>query len=204
MRPRDLRRLALCGALLALAGCGPTGAYVWVNDVPKTDLAGAGDGAYVIGAGDLLSVRVYNQEAISTRGRVRPDGRIAVPLAGEIEAVGRRPVDLAKEIEAHLKSFVVAPVVAVSVEEIQPVKISVLGEVARPGMFTLEAGAGVLEALASAGGPTDFADKDAIFVLRRRGAAPPLRVRFTYAQLTGGAGNAAAFTLVSGDVVTVE
>lgn len=81
-------------------------------------------------------------------------------------------------------------------------QISVLGEVARPGVFSLEPGAGVLEALASAGGATEFADRGRIFVLRRRGERPPLRIRFSWARLAEGGG--AAFALADGDVVMVE
>ncbi len=66
---------------------------------------------------DTLTVRVYNQDGVTTRGRVRPDGRIALPLAGEVEAEGRRPADLAREIEAKLKPFFVAPSVAVNVDD---------------------------------------------------------------------------------------
>lgn len=198
---RSLHLLAFAAALLA--ACGSAGSYTWVDDVPKTEIAGPTQGDYVIGSGDLLAIRVYNQEALSTRGRVRPDGKIGVPLAGEIEAQGRRPQDLAREIEAHLKPFVLAPAVIVSVEEIRPLQVSILGEVARPGVVSLEPGAGVLQALASAGGTTDFADRERIFVLRKRPAQPPLRIRFSYSQLAGG-GSGATFALVNGDVVMVE
>lgn len=191
-------------ATIAIAGCGAAGEYVWVDQVPRTEIADAPPGDYVIASGDVLMVRVYNQDAISTRARVRPDGRIGVPLAGEIEALGRRPADLAKEIEARLKPFVVAPAVTIAVEEVQAVRVSVIGEVARPGTYALEPRAGVLDALAGAGGVSEFADRDRIFVLRKRAGKPPMRVRFSYARLAAGEGRAAAFVLIAGDVVTVE
>ena len=201
---RLLRTARAASAALALSGCAAIGPYVWIDDVPLTDIAEPSRRDYAINTGDLLSIRVYNQDAISTRARVRPDGRIAVPLAGEVDAVGRRPLELAKEIEAQLKPFVVAPAVVVSVDEVQPVQVSVLGEVTRPGVFPIEQGAGVLQALALAGGTTRFARRDRIFVLRKRLAEAPLRVRFTYEQLSGGSPRASSFTLVSGDVVSVE
>lgn len=196
-----IRILTACAAL-GLAACGSALDYTWIEDVPATELASVHRGDYVIATGDLLAVRVYNQEALSSRGRVRPDGKISVPLAGEVVARGRRPADLARDVEALLKPFMVAPAVVVSVEEIQPMQISVLGEVARPGVFALEPGAGILAALASAGGTTEFADRDRVFVLRKRAEGPPLKIRFTYARLTGSGG--AAFVLADGDVVMVE
>ena len=189
---------------LVLTGCsGDIGSFTWVDEVPRAEIAAAAAGDYLIAEGDLLNVRVYNQDALSTRGRVRPDGRIGVPLAGEIEALGRRPADLAKELEARLKPFILAPAVVVGVEEIQPIRITVLGEVGHPGVFLVEPGAGVLQALASAGGTTEFADRDRIFVIRRRPAKEPLKIRFSYARLYNGA-RAPAFALATGDVVTVE
>ncbi len=202
MSPRDLLQLAI--VVLSLAGCGSAGAYLWVDEVPATEVVDPGPRQYVIAAGDVLSIRVYNQDAISTRGKVRPDGKIGVPLAGEVDAGGRRPVELAREIEAQLKPFVVAPAVVVSVEEVQPIHVAVLGEVARPGVYALEPGAGVLQAMAIAGGATDFADRDGIYLLRKRAAQPPLRIRFSYAKLAGGEGRGAGLTLVAGDVLMIE
>jgi polysaccharide export outer membrane protein len=173
---------------------------VWVDDVPASEFGGKPE-AYVINVGDLLNVRVYNQDAMSTRARVRPDGKIAVPLLGDIEARGRKPAELAKALEARLKEFVVAPAVIVTVEEAQPMLVSVIGEVARPGILTLEPTSGVLQALAGAGGVTDYANRDRIFVFRR---SPQLRIRFTYESLTRGEGKGAAFLLQQGDVVVVE
>jgi polysaccharide export outer membrane protein len=203
MRARKRTTAALITAL-SLPGCGYAGPYVWVDDASRAELGDAAGRDYVIAGGDLLAVRVYNQEALSIRGRVRPDGRIAVPLAGEVEALGRRPADLARELEARLKSFVVAPAVVVAVEEVQPIRISVIGEVAHPGVFTLDADAGVLQALAMAGGATEYADRERIFVIRRVHAKAPVRIRFSYARLLGGSARAAAFVLAPGDVVAVE
>jgi polysaccharide biosynthesis/export protein len=184
-------REALIGLLLA--GCGAAEPYVWVEQVPEAT-AGEGSGEYVIAAGDVLAVRVYNQDAVTTRSRVRPDGRIAVPLAGEVQAEGRRPADLAREIEARLKPFFVAPAVAIGVDEVQPLRVPVMGEVAHPGVYPLEPRAGVLDALAAAGGTTEYADRDRIFVVRRRAGKDGVRIRFTYGRLAG----------VPGDVVMVE
>ncbi len=200
-------RLSLWAVVLAagaLAGCAAVGPYVWVDDVPPAEVAEPARRDYTINTGDLLMIRVYNQDAISTRTRVRPDGKIAVPLAGEVDAVGRRPVELAKEIEAQLKPFVVAPAVVVSVDEVQAVQVSVLGEVTRPGVFPIEPGVGVLQALALAGGITRFAHPDRIFVLRKRLAEAPLRIRFTYEMLSSGSPRASSFVLLPGDIVTVE
>lgn len=201
MADRTFARILALSVLLG--ACASTGRYVWVDDLPRADDAGARD--YVIGSGDLLSVRVYAQDPVSTRVRVLGDGKITVPLVGDVIARGRRPSELAKEIETKLKPFLVAPSVSVTVEEAKPMSVSVVGEVAHPGVYVLEPMAGVLTAVASAGGTTEFADRDRIFVLRRAsGGGEPLRIRFRWEHLVHAEGRALGFALQPGDVVVVE
>jgi polysaccharide export outer membrane protein len=158
---------------------------------------------YVIGVGDVLSIEVFDQPKMAARERVRPDGKMSMPLLGEFTAVDKAPAALAKELEKTLKdrSLVVDPRVAVHVDEIKPLAVSVLGKVARPGAFTIEPGAGVAQALASAGGLTDFADKTEIYLVRS--TTPAVRLRFTFDQLTGRSATASQFKLKNGDVIVV-
>jgi len=183
------------------SSCGGSGAFVWYRDLPRTEWVES-SGEYVIGVGDAIRVQVYEQDALTTNAKVRTDGRIALPFVGEIVAVGKHPSMLARELEARLKEFIVSPRVIVNVEASQPVTVSVLGEVGKVGVLTLEPSAGLLEALAQAGGPSDYADKSSIFVLRK---SPGFRrIRFTYDALVQNIGGAATFPLRTGDVVVVE
>jgi polysaccharide export outer membrane protein len=75
--------------------------------------------------------------------------------------------------------------------------------VTHPGSYALADSATVLQALASAGGLTDFAATDRIFVLRRTHGLVD-RIRFTFKSLTGTSGLAPLFELRAGDVVVVE
>ena len=188
---------------LALGGCKTQAPYIWGDSLPATN--DPADKEYVIQPGDQLSVRVWGQDSMSARARVRPDGRISLPFLDDVEAAGVTPSALGKRIQARLKEYVVNPVVTVSLEDLRPVVVSVLGEVARPGQYPLEQGSGVLQALAAAGGMTPFADKDWILVVRKRkGGADTERIRFTYEQLKGAQGRATNFRLQGGDVVVVD
>lgn len=187
---------------LLIGGCATGhGAYTWIDDyalrAPETP------SGFVIGNGDVVNVQVFDNEKISARGRVRGDGKLALPLVGEVDAAGKTPRNLALDIERSLQEqkFVLNPRVTVVVDEVQPLKVSVLGAVARAGTYSLDGESGVAEALASAGGLTDFAHKDQIYVLRR--LPTPLRLRFTFQSLTE-VGRAAAFRLRTGDVVVAE
>jgi len=183
-----------------VSACGASGSYVWVQDLPKEPAASAGD--YLINVGDTVSVKVLNNEPMSTKAKVRSDGRIALPVLGEVDARGKRPSSLRGELEARLKEYLNTPSVTVNVEEFAPMTISVLGEVARPGAFNVDPSATLAQVLATAGGLTEFADRDRIFVVRSQPA--PQRVRFTWEGLTRNGAGVATFALRPGDVVVVE
>ena len=106
------------------------------------------------------------------------------------------------ELSERLKSFIVSPDVTVSLAD-HAILVAVLGEVRTPTMVRLAPGWGVLQALASAGGLTELADKDRIFVLRKT-AKSTMRIRFTYELLTRPDGPASQFPLHPNDVVVVE
>ncbi len=204
--PRAVRGAAvvlLC-ALVSLTGCasGTKGPFVWAADFVASDPSTA-DAQYVVGVGDLLAVQVFDNEKISTRGRVRSDGRLAMPLINDVLVVGRSPSQVAAAVVKALKdgNFVLNPRVNVVVEEVPPVKVTVLGAVDKAGTYAIDPGSGVAEALASAGGLTEFAHKDRIFVLRK--VPTPVRIRFTFAGLTD-TGPAGRFRLQQGDIVVVE
>lgn len=104
--------MALASA--ASLGCAGAGQYVWYRELPNIERSAAA-GDYVIGIGDELSIRVYEQDALSSDVKIRSDGKIALPLAGEVVAAGKRPAELSAELERLLKQFIVTPRVTVNV-----------------------------------------------------------------------------------------
>src|ERR1700704_1806689 len=106
-----MNRLALIFALVT-SGCASS-PYVRIADVPKEQTGQD----YVIASGDVISVRVFNQDPMSTRARVRSDGKIAVPFLGDVAVRGQTPASVSKALEAQFKAYVVSPIVTVTVEE---------------------------------------------------------------------------------------
>ena len=197
---RRIPRWALGCLLWALTGCPRPGTFVWVDSYlgPKPSKE------YVIVPGDTLNVRVFQQENMSARVKVRADGKVSLPFLNDVLAAGFTPMVLAAQLLLRLKDFINNPVVTISLEELKPLQVSVIGEVPRPGIYSLEPGSGVLQALATAGGFTEFAHKDMLFVLRQTPGATPTRIRFTYEALSRAQGAAPTFTLLLNDVVVVE
>lgn len=160
------------------------------------------NGDYVLGVGDGINIRVYEQEGVTGDVKIRSDGKIALPLAGEVVAAGKRPADLSRELEVLLKQFIVSPRVTINVTQSQPITVTVLGEAGHIGAITLERPARLVEALAQSGGPNEYADKDRIFVLRQ--FPEYRRIRFTWSSVLRNEKNAAQFPLRTGDVIVIE
>jgi polysaccharide export outer membrane protein len=198
LRPILFFVFACLALALPLGGCAEAGSYVWFSDLPPE----ARSNEYLVGVGDLVTIRVLGHEEMTTRARVRGDGRLAVPMIGEVEAQGKRPEAIRTEIEARLKAYLVMPSVTFIVDETPPGSIAVLGEVMRPGVFPLDPNMRIAQAIALGGGINEFASRDRIFVVRTAPKAE--RIRFTYKALTRDEANAAAFPLRSGDIVVVE
>src|SRR5215813_5095930 len=195
------RSLAAMAALALLGACA-TGGGVSIPINEYQDPPPPPQTGYVIQTGDILQVRVFNQPDMSARVRVREDGKVSIPFLNDVTAVGLTPNALAQQIQTRLKEFINAPVVTISLEETRPFSISVIGEVTKAGVYALPPGAGVLQALAAAGGLTQYASRDKIFVVRD--TPTRARIRFEFEQLTQAEGKAATFRLRLGDIVVVE
>src|SRR5438309_3723415 len=161
------------------------------------------DPAYVIGPGDLLAINVWNEPEVTGKVPVRTDGKITVPLLGEIQASGLTPDLLQFSISKKLNEFVRDPAVTVAVEEMNSRKFNVLGEVQRPGSFSLIRPTSVLDALAQAGGFRDFAKVKKIYVLRRTSAGGTVKLPFNYKRITQGQDVQDDVELQAGDTVIV-
>jgi polysaccharide export outer membrane protein len=128
--------------------------------------AGAASDSYVIGASDVLTITVWKEPTLSGSLLVRPDGMVSVPLLGDVQASGLTPLQLADQIAVKFKKFIQDPNVSVVLTQINSKKIYLLGEVGKKGPVEMTPGMTLLEAIASAGGLTDYANTKKIYILR--------------------------------------
>jgi polysaccharide biosynthesis/export protein len=159
---------AVVGVLL-LAGCAHRAAV-------KVDNS---DQPYRIGREDVLDIAVWRDADLSRTLPVRPDGYISMPMTGDMLAAGKTPTELAEEIKTRLQPYVQEPRVTVIVREVNSSRVFVTGEVARPGAYPLRGRISVIQAIALAGGFTDFANADGITVLRSDGKGGQIPVRYS-------------------------
>lgn len=185
--------------LAATAGCGSAGSFTWVTNLPPAELDARGQ---PIQAADRLFVFVKDQATLSAEYEVREDGSLSLPLVGAVQVAGLTPQRAASQIAERLRGIVQKPEVTVSVAIRRAPTVGVIGEVRAPGVFEARPSAQVLPTLARAGGLTEFASEDGIYVVRR---GPPIqRIRFRYRDLVSGDVYSNSFRLTDGDVIVVE
>ena len=180
-------------------GCATERPYVWAEQAKDaSDWEPGGR----IRTGDRIYVLVRGHDQLSGEFEVRADGSYVQPLVGAIRVAGKTPNEAKLLVERHLTGMLERPHVTVATLAPRIPSISVLGQVTEPGRFEISRDEGVLSAIARAKGLTVFADRDAIYVLRKEPRA--MRIRFRYGDLTGGQKRSFDFRLRDGDVVVVE
>lgn len=153
---------------------------------------------YVIGVEDVIQIRVWREQELSSAYVVRPDGKISMPLAGEIEASGATPDALKDRVVAALSATMVKPEVTIEIRQVNSKKYFISGEVNRPGSFSLVTPVTVLEAISNAGGLKEFANGKKILVMRGEE-----RLKFNYREVIKGKNMEQNIQLKPGDHVVV-
>jgi polysaccharide export outer membrane protein len=158
---------------------------------------------YVIGMEDVLAVSVWKEPELSVKELVvRPDGKISLPLVNDIQASGSTPRQLQEQIAEKLKKFIETPNVNVTVIKVFSHTVSVVGQVNRPGLYTLGSPTTVLDILARAGGLTEFAKTKDIKIVRKENGKTQL-FPFNYKNVIKGKDLQQNITLQNGDVLMV-
>jgi len=125
---------------------------------------------YVIGPGDVLMVRVWGDEDLTRDVMVSPDGSFRFPLIGEVKAAGNTVEDVRRVITERLADgYLVDPQVEIAIRAYRSRRVYVLGEVVRPGAYSLDTQASVIEIISEAGGLSEDAGNVAQIIRGRKG-----------------------------------
>lgn len=158
--------------------------------------------SYMIGPDDLLQIVVWKNESLSKEVRVRPDGKITLPLINDVQAGGMTPSILRDVISKRLEKFVEVSGVTVIVKEINSSKVSVLGQVRKPGIYPLRSDLTVLDAIAMAEGFNEFAAPDRMVIIRKNGKETHW-IKVNYSDILQGRVSGDRLFLASGDTLVV-
>lgn len=120
---------------------------------------------YQLGPGDLVSIKVFGENDLSTEARLSDAGTISYPLLGELQVSGSTIGELENTVASKLKEgYLLNPRVTVTILEYRQFFIN--GEVQRPGGYAFMPGLTVNKAISLAGGFSKVASHTAISIIR--------------------------------------
>ena len=195
---------ALVFALAAGSAAAQTPSAVGTSGTTPAPKAAVTSPDYRLVSGDKLRIEVYKDAQLSQSLQIRPDGKVTLPLVGDVPAAGRTSVELRDAIAKSLQEYMKDPTVTVIVTETTPQVVYVTGEVNKPGSFTIVNGQmSILQALAMAGGLTEFANRKDIQILRKSNTGVQ-KLKFNYKDALDESNNREPLALMAGDTVIVK
>ena len=139
------------------------------------------DGNYTLGVGDSLSIKLLFNNELDSKVKVRPDGKISLPLIGEIDVAGKTPSQLdglitelyykklgsdeRPDITIIVQDFKV-PELSISLVRSASQIVYVGGEVNQPKVVNINGPIRVLNAVMMAGGAKKSARLDSVILIR--------------------------------------
>lgn len=160
------------------------------------------EGGYEIQPGDRLQVEVWQNQQLTRQVRVRPDGRITLPLVNEVEAAGQTVPQFQARLAKRLRTYIKDPVVSITVTNFSQKRIFVQGQVRNSAAYDFSGDMYLLQALTLAGGATPFSEGCAVIV--RRKGNKFVRYDAKLEPLLSGKDLKENINLQPGDVVTVH
>jgi polysaccharide export outer membrane protein len=166
------------------------------QDTPRSPVA---SGDYIVGIEDGLRIVTWGETELTLDVVVRPDGKITIPLVNDVAVAGRTPEEIRQVLRTKLADFIREPQVTVIVSEINSYRVYFLGEVTNQGVHVFGRPVRLLQAIATAGGLTDFAKKSITLVREVDGIEQ--RIEIDYKRLLEGQPSQENLYLKPGDVL---
>jgi polysaccharide biosynthesis/export protein len=112
-------------------------------------------GGYMIGVGDIINIRIAEEDDVSGRYQVSESGDVKIPLLSKpIHADGLTTFDFSSHLAEELKTqdILKDPYVTVFIERGMTQNVTVSGPVARPGIYPIERPTRLVDVLSMSGG----------------------------------------------------
>lgn len=154
---------------------------------------------YRLGPGDAVFIDIYGASQKSIETTVAPDGMITIDGFGPINVNGLTVSQANARVRAKMGSRYSSSKIRLSIGSTHSIMINVMGEVKRPGTYTLSAFSTAFNALYAAGGPSDLGTLRNIKVFRNNRLVSHIDV-YDYLQNGRLSGN---IKLADGDVIVV-
>lgn len=165
---------------------------------------GAAPQNYLLSPGDVINIKVFQEDDLLTTTRIANDGSIVFPLLGTVR-VGGHTIEAATKTLRDLleKDYLVHPEVTLTIVQFAKRRFSVLGEVNKPGTYELpeDKSLNLLQAISMAGGYTRLSNPSKVSVRRHHGGKEQIFI--LDAKQMARSNNAKIFEILPEDTITV-
>ena len=203
----SLPRLAtLSVSALALAACAAGGKELPPANYSSTEIAPSEE--YTIGPLDEITIHVWrNPELSADKVRVRPDGRLTIPLVQDIPAVGKTATQLQDYIAGELAKYIEQPIVSVIVNTPEgnfTQQVRIIGATGQPASLPFRANMTVLDAMIAVGSLNEFAAGNRAKLIRLdRDSGEQVEYRLRLSDLIRRGDATANVLLMPGDTIII-
>lgn len=157
-----LEAASLAGGLLLLGACGAAA------DNSRAVLPAPVEST-TVGPGDIFQMEIVGEKDLPREYQVASDGTVDIPYVGRLKVEGLEPQEIAALVRTKLQQgeILSSPSVIVAVKEYNSKRVTVLGQVSKPGSFPFTTGMTLILALSQAGGLTAIAHTGRVNLTRR-------------------------------------
>ncbi len=160
--PVAVRALLVLVLAAALVGCGGASSNAHLNLPPPVESTS-------VGAGDVFHLEIVGEKDLPEEYQVASDGTVDLPYIHRVKVSGLEPQQIAALVRKKLmeQKILTDPSVVVSVKEYNSKRVTVLGQVQKPGSFPFSSGLTLIQAISQAGGFNSIANKDKVNLTRK-------------------------------------
>jgi len=180
-----------------VSGCGGSNDNVRLNLPAPTEKS-------TVGPGDVFIMEVVSEKELPREYQVASDGTVDLPYLHTVQVAGLEPHEIARLVRKLLaeKQILSDPSVIVQVKEYNSRRVTILGQVSRPGTFPYTSGLTLIQAISQAGGLSGLANLDRVNLTRRIGTGASRTVVISIGTIMEG--RSADIPLQSGDRIFVH
>lgn len=149
-------------AVVLLLGCGGSHDNQRINLPTPTEKS-------TVGPGDVFVMEIVGEKELPREYQVASDGTVDLPFVQTVHVAGLEPQEISRLVRKLLieKHILNDPSVVVQVKEYNSRRITIMGQVAKPGTFPYTTGMTLIQALSQAGGLTGIANLNKVNLTRR-------------------------------------
>jgi protein involved in polysaccharide export with SLBB domain len=194
---RSVTALSLVTLLAGAPGCVS-------HSAPRVTYLPAPSEKTVVGPGDIFSMQIVTEKDLPAEYQVASDGTVDLPYVQTIQVAGLEPQEIARVVRQKLidDKILTNPIVVVQVKEYHSRTVILLGQLAKPGSFTLTPGLTLMQAISMAGGLNQIANDDNVTLTRKLNAKETKTVTISVDAITEG--KAPDVPLQAGDRIYVH